>query len=89
VSSGASRHGGGNVYVDYAASKGAVDVLTLGLSKEVGPEGIRVNCVRPGIIYTEIHASGGDPTASTSWRPPCRSGAVASRKKSPKRFCGC
>jgi hypothetical protein len=61
VSSGASRHGGGNVYVDYAASKGAVDVLTLGLSKEVGPEGIRVNCVRPGIIYTEIHASGGDP----------------------------
>ncbi|MYN42105.1 SDR family oxidoreductase [Duganella sp. FT109W] len=60
VSSGASRHGGGNVYVDYAASKGAVDVLTLGLSKEVGPEGIRVNCVRPGIIYTEIHASGGD-----------------------------
>ncbi|TFW29209.1 SDR family oxidoreductase [Duganella callida] len=61
VSSGASRHGGGNVYVDYAASKGAVDVLTLGLSKEVGGEGIRVNCVRPGIIYTDIHASGGDP----------------------------
>jgi NAD(P)-dependent dehydrogenase (short-subunit alcohol dehydrogenase family) len=60
VSSGAARHGAGNVYVDYAASKGAVDVLTLGLSKEVGPEGIRVNCVRPGIIYTEIHASGGD-----------------------------
>jgi NAD(P)-dependent dehydrogenase (short-subunit alcohol dehydrogenase family) len=60
VSSGAARHGGGNVYVDYAASKGAVDVLTLGLSKEVGPEGIRVNCVRPGIIHTEIHASGGD-----------------------------
>ena len=61
VSSGAARHGGGNVYIDYAASKGAVDVMTLGLSKEVGPEGIRVNCVRPGIIYTEIHASGGDP----------------------------
>jgi NAD(P)-dependent dehydrogenase (short-subunit alcohol dehydrogenase family) len=61
VGSGASRHGGGNVYIDYAASKGAIDVLTLGLSKEVGAEGIRVNCVRPGIIYTDIHASGGDP----------------------------
>lgn len=61
VGSGASKHGAGNVYVDYAASKGAVDVMTLGLSKEVGPEGIRVNCVRPGIVYTEIHASGGDP----------------------------
>ena len=61
VGSGASRHGAGGVYVDYAASKGAIDVLTLGLSKEVGAEGIRVNCVRPGIIYTGIHASGGDP----------------------------
>jgi NAD(P)-dependent dehydrogenase (short-subunit alcohol dehydrogenase family) len=61
VGSGASRHGAGGVYVDYAASKGAIDVLTLGLSKEVGAEGIRVNCVRPGIIYTDIHASGGDP----------------------------
>ena len=61
VGSGASRHGAGGVYVDYAASKGAIDVFTLGLSKEVGAEGIRVNCVRPGIIYTDIHASGGDP----------------------------
>jgi NAD(P)-dependent dehydrogenase (short-subunit alcohol dehydrogenase family) len=60
VGSGASKHGAGNVYVDYAASKGAIDVMTLGLSKEVGPDGIRVNCVRPGIIYTDIHASGGD-----------------------------
>lgn len=61
LSSGAARHGGANVYIDYAASKGAIDVLTLGLSKEVAAEGIRVNCVRPGIIYTDIHASGGDP----------------------------
>ncbi|MES2117336.1 MAG: SDR family oxidoreductase [Pseudomonadota bacterium] len=61
VSSGASRVGSPNVYIDYAASKGAVDTLTLGLSKEVAAEGIRVNCVRPGLIYTEIHASGGDP----------------------------
>jgi len=60
VGSGASKHGAGSVYVDYAASKGAIDVMTLGLSKEVGPDGIRVNCVRPGIIYTDIHASGGD-----------------------------
>lgn len=61
VSSGAARMGGPNTYIDYAASKGAVDTLTLGLSKEVAAEGIRVNCVRPGLIYTEIHASGGDP----------------------------
>ncbi len=61
VSSGASRVGSPNVYIDYAASKGAVDTLTLGLSKEVAGEGIRVNCVRPGLINTQIHASGGDP----------------------------
>ena len=47
--------------MDYAASKGAVDTLTIGLSKEVGPDGIRVNAVRPGVIDTEIHASGGEP----------------------------
>ena len=45
----------------YAASKAAIDTLTLGLSKEVGPEGIRVNAVRPGVVHTEIHASSGDP----------------------------
>jgi NAD(P)-dependent dehydrogenase (short-subunit alcohol dehydrogenase family) len=49
------------MYVDYAASKAAIDTLTLGLSKEVGAEGIRVNAVRPGVIRTEIHASSGDP----------------------------
>jgi len=61
VSSAASRLGGPNEYVDYAASKGAVDSFTLGLAKEVAAEGIRVNAVRPGIIATEIHASGGEP----------------------------
>jgi NAD(P)-dependent dehydrogenase (short-subunit alcohol dehydrogenase family) len=61
VSSGASRLGAPNEYVDYAASKGAIDTLTIGLSQEVAAEGIRVNCVRAGYIYTEIHASGGDP----------------------------
>ncbi len=61
VSSMAARLGAPGEYVDYAASKGAVDVLTLGLAKEVAGEGIRVNGVRPGIIDTGIHASGGEP----------------------------
>ena len=61
MSSAASRLGGSGQYVDYAASKGAIDSLTLGLAKEVAAEGIRVNAVRPGLIETDIHASGGQP----------------------------
>lgn len=61
VSSAASRLGAPGEYVDYAASKGAVDSLTIGLSLEVAAQGIRVNGVRPGFIYTEMHASGGEP----------------------------
>ena len=61
LSSAAARLGSPNEYVDYAASKGAIDTMTLGLAKEVGGEGIRVNAVRPGLIHTDIHASGGDP----------------------------
>lgn len=61
VSSGASRSGSPGEYVDYAASKGAIDTMTIGLAKEVASEGIRVNAVRPGFIYTDIHASGGEP----------------------------
>ena len=62
VSSAASRTGSPFEYVDYAASKGAIDTLTIGLSKEVANEGIRVNCVRPGLIYTDMHADGGEAT---------------------------
>ena len=61
VSSAAARLGSPGQYVDYAASKGAIDTFTLGLAKEVAAEGIRVNAVRPGIIDTDIHASGGEP----------------------------
>ncbi|KDB10067.1 3-oxoacyl-(acyl-carrier-protein) reductase [Burkholderia sp. lig30] len=61
VSSIAARLGSPNEYVDYAGSKGAVDSLTIGLAKELGPHGVRVNAVRPGLIETDIHASGGQP----------------------------
>ena len=61
VSSAAARLGGPGEYVDYAASKGAIDTMTVGLAKEVAEEGIRVNAVRPGLTRTTIHASGGQP----------------------------
>ncbi|HTT09944.1 MAG TPA: SDR family oxidoreductase [Burkholderiaceae bacterium] len=61
LSSAAARLGSPGEYVDYAASKGAIDTFTIGLAKEVAAEGIRVNAVRPGVIYTDIHASGGEP----------------------------
>ncbi len=61
VSSAAARLGSAGEYVDYAASKGAIDTFTIGLAREIAAEQIRVNCVRPGFIYTDIHASGGEP----------------------------
>jgi NAD(P)-dependent dehydrogenase (short-subunit alcohol dehydrogenase family) len=69
VSSAAARLGGSGQYVDYAASKGAIDTLTIGLAKEVALEGIRVNAVCPGIIETDIHASGGQPDRARQMAP--------------------
>ncbi len=69
LSSAAARLGAPGSYVDYAAAKGAIDVFTLGLAKEVATEGIRVNAVRPGIIATEIHASGGAPGRAQQMAP--------------------
>jgi NAD(P)-dependent dehydrogenase (short-subunit alcohol dehydrogenase family) len=61
VSSGAARYGSPGEYIDYAASKGALDTMTIGLAREVAEEGVRVNAVRPGFIHTGMHAKGGEP----------------------------
>ncbi len=79
VSSVAAKLGGPGWYVDYAASKGAIDTFTVGLAREVAVEGIRVNAVRPGIIDTDIHASGGQPdraNASAALIPMQRAGTA-------------
>lgn len=79
VSSAAARLGSAGEYVDYAASKGAIDTLTRGLALEVADEGIRVNCVRPGFIYTDMHADGGEPGRVDRVAPqiPMRRGGTA------------
>jgi NAD(P)-dependent dehydrogenase (short-subunit alcohol dehydrogenase family) len=69
IGSGASKLGGVNTYVDYAAAKGAIDTFTVGLALEVAGEGIRVNQVRPGVIDTDIHAAGGDPDRAARMAP--------------------
>jgi len=69
LSSAASKLGSPGQYVDYAACKGAIDTFTIGLAKEVAAEGIRVNAVRPGIIETDIHASGGEPDRAQRLAP--------------------
>ena len=80
LSSIAARLGAPGEYIDYAAAKGAIDSMTLGLAKEVAGEGIRVNAVRPGVIATEIHASGGEPerVARVSQTVPMGRGGLAS-----------
>lgn len=79
VSSAAARLGGAGEYVDYAATKGAIDTMTIGLAREVAAEGIRVNAVRPGLVETDIHASGGQPDriARLSGQVPMRRGGTA------------
>jgi NAD(P)-dependent dehydrogenase (short-subunit alcohol dehydrogenase family) len=69
IGSAASKLGGVNTYVDYASAKGAIDTFTVGLALEVASEGIRVNQVRPGVIDTDIHASGGDPDRAHRMAP--------------------
>ena len=69
VSSAAAKLGGAGQYVDYAAAKSAIETFTIGLAKEVAGEGIRVNAVRPGIIVTDIHASGGTPDRASQMAP--------------------
>ncbi len=69
LSSAAARLGAPGQYVDYAAAKGAIDTFTLGLAREVAAEGVRVNAVRPGIIDTDIHASGGQPQRALQLAP--------------------
>jgi NAD(P)-dependent dehydrogenase (short-subunit alcohol dehydrogenase family) len=88
VSSGASRSGSPSEYVDYAASKGAIDTFTIGLAKEVANEDIRVNAVRPGLIYTDIHASGGEPDRIERLKAviPMKRGEKSMRSHKP--FCG-
>jgi NAD(P)-dependent dehydrogenase (short-subunit alcohol dehydrogenase family) len=76
LSSVAARVGAPGQYVDYAASKGAIDTFNLGLAKEVAAEGIRVNAVRPGIIDTDIHASGGIPDRAKTMAPMLRPGSA-------------
>ena len=82
ISSAAAAHGAAGEYVDYAASKGAIDTFTIGLAREVATEGVRVNAVRPGIVDTDIHASGGQPGRAAAMRQMIPD---ATRRRGPKR----
>lgn len=88
VSSASARLGSPNEYVDYAASKGALETFTTGLAKEVAREGIRVNGLRPGHIYTEMHASGGEPGRVDRVKESIPWVGAGSRRRSRARSCG-
>ena len=81
ISSAAARLGSPGEYVDYAASKGAIDTMTLGLAREVAAEGIRVNAVRPGLIKTGIHAAAGQPDRVERLAPPSPCVAAAGPRR--------
>jgi len=81
VSSAAARLGAPGEYVDYAGSKGAIDTMTIGLAKELAPGGVRVNGVRPGVIETEIHASGGAPDRAATLGPSAPLGRAGSAEE--------
>ncbi len=89
VSSVAARLGSPNEYVDYAASKGALDTFTIGLSKEVAGEGIRVNAVRPGYIYTDFHALSGDPDRVSKLESAIPMARAGGRMRWRRRLSGC
>ena len=88
VSSALARLGSPFEYIDYAGSKAAVETLTIGLAKELGPDGVRVNAVRLGVIDTDIHVSGGQPDRARRSAPRRRWGGPARRTRSPKRSFG-
>lgn len=87
VSSGAARTGSPGEYVDYAATKGAVDTLTRGLALEVASEGVRVNAVRPGFIHTEMHADGGEPNRIARLQPSIPLGRGGTPDEVAKAIC--
>ena len=87
-SSAASRLGSPNEYINYAASKGAIDTFTLGLSKEVSEYGIRVNAVRPRLIQTEIHSKDGDENRPERLKNLSQSNGQVQKMKLPIQSCG-
>ena len=89
VSSVAARHGGLPMESHYAASKGAIDSFTVGLAKEVGKEGIRVNAIRPGLIVTDIHQAHGGEATARAVGPTVPIGRVGPPAESPRRWSGC
>ena len=89
LSSRAADLGAAHEYVDYAASKGAVDALTIGLAKEVGDQGIRVNAVKPGLIYTDIHADSGEAGRESASKLVYQCNVEGYLSRWPKRFYGC